>query len=70
MKANILSDEYDYGLVQFLEFVRRNLPDNKEIFYFHYKICRNTKKNENKYSIIYVVMEFVNIIRHKCGMVK
>lgn len=70
MKANRLSGEYENEVVQFLEFIERNILDNKGIFYCPCKICGIRKNMEmKKHSIIYVVMEFVKIIQHECGMV-
>ena len=32
MKANRLSDEFDKGVAEFLDFAEKNLPNNKGLF--------------------------------------
>lgn len=48
MKANRLIKEYENEMIQFLEFTRKNLPDDNEIFYCPCKICQNLKKHLSK----------------------
>lgn len=71
MKADRLSLVYEKECLEFLEYEKRNLPDKNGISYCPYVICKDIKKNQGKkYSITYIVMEFVKIIQCEDDMVK
>lgn len=64
MKANSLSAKYENGVVEFLEFTKIKFPNNNKGFFYRPCVLCGKKKNleRKKYSIIYVVIEFVKII--------
>ena len=71
MKVDILGSVYEKGVLEFLEFSEKMFPTIMVYFIVpvvFVGMSRNCRRK--KYSITYVVMEYVKIIQHGRGIEK
>ena len=69
MKAYRLGPMYEKGVLEYLEFFKKIFPTIM-VFFIVLMLLTGMSKNgqRKKYYITYVVMEYVKIIQHGCGM--
>jgi len=60
MRANRLSEEFDNGVIEFLQFAEQNLPNNDGLFPCPCVSCANREPNITKEEIREIERRFIN----------